>query len=256
MQITNSTTLTTSSNTLKANEAVDSVANNDSQSPSFNKSSIQLSDHAKAFQAIDTASNTIDDLLIKNMPEQQRQELEKTYQQLDTLFEKEKPTAEDEKRANSLMDNIDKTLNAAFENLPKNEKKIIDKLAQQIDKLESEIGLRENSDTYSKNEIVMRANPNMDNENEPQMLGIEAGGSGGPSDSEKSKKKSLTTAQLNALSSAELRKLSSNQLKKLNAAQLNKLSSAQLNTLDVSQLKRLSSAALSQLNDSQTAKLN
>jgi len=252
MQITNRTALTTPSNTLATNVKADEAPYQTQGDASLNVKSHQFSDQATLLQAIDTTSDTLDDLLIKNMPAQQHKALEQNYQELDALFDKGELNAEDEKKANSLMDKIDKSFNTAFDKLSDNEKNIIDKLAQKIDKLESQLPPNESPDTYSKNEMILNAQPNLENTKGSNVEIIEASGNG---DNEKNKKKSLTTAQLNALSAAELRKLSTSQLKKLNAAQLNKLSAAQLNTLELPQLKRLSGGALSQLNDAQTAKL-
>ncbi|NQZ22787.1 MAG: hypothetical protein HRT53_12105 [Colwellia sp.] len=203
---------------------------------------ITLSTEAKLSQEINTVSDKIDDILLGHVTPAQKDKLNDIYQQLDQLFEKDQLTAQEEKSADALFEQVHNILESSVNKLTNAERETVDKLADKMDGLITQL---EQSDARrSPNDNPMSANNNS-RDNLSSILINE----------KQANKKKLTVAELNALSALELNKLPANQLKKLNAQQLNKLNASQLNSLPLPQLKQLSTNNLGKLNQSQANKI-
>ncbi|MGB0834234.1 MAG: hypothetical protein ACPGR2_06935 [Psychrobium sp.] len=246
-------------NTIPNQSSIPMTVTNNNQQPttSFEKASIspdkvsvKLSDLGKVSQEIDMTANTIDSILMSNMSDSDRKEVEQVFTKLDGIFDESKAQDSTSEHADKLMARADELMGKAFDSLSDDKKQQVLDLSARVEQLEMNIAQAEHDDTYSKQEMMVGTSSPQNNQAELVNNASSASKTGSQSGD-----KPLSTAALNNLSANELTKLPLSALKKLNAAQLNKLSTAQLNTLDVPQLKQLSSAARAKLNDAQLAKL-
>jgi DNA-directed RNA polymerase subunit H (RpoH/RPB5) len=199
---------------------------------------VTISLEGKLNQAIDTASDEIDDILLRHTSPEQKQQLDEIYNTLDKLFSKDILTKKEEESAEVLFEKVHVILESSVDKLTTSESETVDKLLNKMDVLTEQL---------DKN-----------NSNDPLMVGSEiskvdiTSTSSDPIDIKKQgSKKALTVAEINALSATELNKLTVDQLKKLNARQLNRLNASQLNRLDPAQLKQLTPSNVDKLNQSQ-----
>jgi hypothetical protein len=211
------------------------------KSNSAAKSELNLSSQGKLTQEIDEISSSIDDVLLKHVTPEQKEQLGNIYKALDTLFEKDNLMNKEEKSVNSLFEKAHAVLDSSVEKLTKTERENVAKLTNKMDELTTQLT---NSIPEPEN-----GTPSAQLEgglNKTEFLGIQ----------QRDSKKVLTVAQLNSLSVVELNKLPVTQLKKLNSQQLNKLNPSQLNNLALTQLKQLNASNIDKLNQSQAAKLS
>lgn len=209
----------------------------------ISSNNIYLSSEGKLSQKIDAASDKIDDILLSHVTPAQKDKLNDIYQQLDKTFEKEPLTEQEEKSADALFEQVHNILDSSVSKLTSTERETVDKLAEEMDGLITQL---EKSDTGRS--------PNKNSTSDESSIGNDL--SSIYTNDKKANKKRLTVTELNALSALELNKLPVSQLKKLNAQQLNKLNANQLNNLPLPQLKQLSPNNLAKLNQSQTNKVS
>ena len=208
----------------------------------INSNNISLSTEGKLSQEIDTASDKIDDILLRHVTPAQKDKLDDIYQQLDQLFEKDPLTEQEEKSAEALFEQVHNILESSVNKLTSAERETVDQLANKMDGLITQL---ERSDTNRSQKNDSTSNKVIVSDDLSNIL----------TNKKQANPKKLTVAELNALSALELNKLPANQLKKLNAQQLNKLNASQLNSLALPQLKQLSANNLSKVNQSQTNKI-
>lgn len=204
---------------------------------------VTLSTEGILSQEIDDVSEKIDDILLRHVTPEQKNKLNDIYQQLDQIFEKDQLTAQEEKSADALFEQVHNILESSISKLTSTERESVDKLENKMD------GLIEKLDTtnagHSQNNTSLQT----------QSGNVDIQSSSLSNEKQKSIN-ALTVAELNALSAVELNKLPANLLKKLNTQQLNKLNASQLNSLALSQLKQLSTGNIEKLNQSQTNRLS
>lgn len=204
-----------------------------------------LSTEGKITQQIDTTSEQIDDILLRHITPEQKDTLDGIYQKLDRIFEKDQLTDKEENAAEALFEQVHNILETSVNKLTKTERKTVDKLANKMDGLISQLEKNDMSQSPNNNSVSAKTSSSS-SDDLANIFTTE----------KQANKKALTVAELNALSVLELNKLPANQLKKLNAQQLNKLNASQLNSLALAQLKQLSANNLEKLNQSQTNKLS
>ena len=209
----------------------------------INSNNISLSTEGKLSQEIDTASDKIDDILLRHVTPAQKDKLDDIYQQLDQLFEKDPLTEQEEKSAEALFEQVHNILESSVNKLTSAERETVDQLANKMDGLITQL---EQSD--------ISRSPNNGSTSDKVSIGDDL--SNILTNKKQAAPKKLTVAELNALSALELNKLPAKQLKKLNVQQLNKLNASQLNSLALPQLKQLSANNLGKLNQSQASKVS
>lgn len=251
-------------NTIPNQSSIPMTVTNNNQQPtsSFEKASIspdklsvQLSDLGKISQEIDMTANTIDSILMSNMSDSDRKEIEQVFAKLDGIFDENKTQDSTLEYADKLIARADELMGKAFDSLSDDKKQQVLDLSARVEQLEMNIAQAEHDNTYSKQEMMATSQTvGMSSPQNNQAELVNNASSASKSDSQ-SGDKTLSATALNSISANELKKLPLSALKKLNAAQLNKLSTAQLNMLELPQLKQLSSAARAKLNDTQLAKL-
>ena len=204
-----------------------------SQQTSTNRANqLTLSDEGKLFQELDDTSDRIDSILERHLSPEQKEQLNSLYKKLDSLFEKEQLSQQEEAIAEDLNEQVHNILESSVDKLSDEEYQELEGLADKMDTLTVKLDQFEMGTTEKNNELILPTN------NESQ---------GG--------KKKLTVAELNMLSASELNKLPVNELRKLNAKQLNRLNANQLNSLSLAQLKQLNPSNIDKLNQSQLSKL-
>jgi hypothetical protein len=219
-------------------------------------SSVQISSEGKLTQAIDEASDKIDNILEKHLTNDQKKNLDDIYKKLDSLFESDNLSQKQENTVEALFEQAHQIYNTSIEKLSGSEHKTIDKLASKMENLSAQLAQYENNSPSASKQANDSSNPKNSEAASKAITGSGSELSDVAASKKKSKKKALTVAQLNALSVAELNKLPPSELKKLNAKQLNKLNANLLNTLALPQLKQLSSGNIGKLNQTQQDKLS
>ena len=204
-----------------------------SQQTSTNRANqLTLSDEGKLFQELDSTSDRIDSILERHLSPEQKEQLNSLYKKLDSLFEKEQLSQQEEAVAEDLHEQVHNILESSVDKLSDEEYQELEGLADKMDTLTAKLDQFEMGTTENNSELILPTN------NESQ-----------------GSKKKLTVAELNMLSASELNKLPVNELRKLNAKQLNRLNANQLNSLSLAQLKQLNPSNIDKLNQSQLSKL-
>ncbi len=243
---THSSVIAALSNTVVTNVSNDKAENNQSikDGPVSVRGAekVELSDQGKLFQKLDEKSEKVEDMLRANMTPEQAAAVEKSFQKIDAILEKDPLSAEDEKTLDKLSDEIDSAFASSVEKMSAAEKKEFNKLDSELENLERKFESMSEQELMSFQSDRQMPSGGFDSSS-ASFSGEESEGKQGSKNFN-----SLTTAQLNKLSALLLKKLSSIQLNKLNASQLNKLESIQLN--------QLSSTNQAKLNASQLAKLS
>ncbi|MBU2968548.1 hypothetical protein KO527_04135 [Pseudoalteromonas sp. C2R02] len=96
---------------------------------------LKISDLGKVTQEIDSLFDKVDNIYMTHLSAEQKQELETSYQQLDTLFESKQPNEAQDKKINALFEKIDSIFTSAEKSLSPNEQDTLSKLESKIDNL-------------------------------------------------------------------------------------------------------------------------
>lgn len=96
---------------------------------------LTISDLGKVTQEIDSLFDKVDNIYMTHLSAEQKQELETSYQQLDTLFESKQPNEAQDKKINALFEKIDSIFTSAEKSLSPNEQDTLSKLESKIDNL-------------------------------------------------------------------------------------------------------------------------
>lgn len=131
----------------------------DNASISPDKVSVTLSDLGKISQEIDMTANTIDSILMSNMSDSDRKEVEQVFTKLDGIFDESKAQDSASEHADKLMARADELMGKAFDSLSDDKKQQVLDLSASVEQLEMNIAQAEHDNTYSKQETMSTPSP-------------------------------------------------------------------------------------------------
>lgn len=272
-----SSTSTTSN--INSNQNVHDDSTSEKTSGIEQRSKTTLSEEGLFFQKLDEKSSKVEGMLRAHMTPEQTKDVEKNFQAIDKILEKETLSKEDESTLESLSEKIDSVFASSVDKMSKEDKTTFFKVNAEMEGLEEklakmpelEVEAFEADRKMTSGSFGSPTDNDQEGGNEGEGAGIGVIAAGGEGKSGESKagseaavgaekkageKGKKSNKNLNSLTTAQLNKLPALMLKKLSSTQLNKLNSSQLNKLDAQQLDKLSSANQAKLNASQLAKLS